>query len=130
MKNWQKLRILIVLFQVCGNKSLDDGKKIHYKEQKEKKGCKEKIAPYIINPMNKYKIIWDSIISVIYLLSYIMDPIIFAFKYEPFASESVYQFTMIVTYIIILDIMLVPFSGTPKDENDIPLNKKKRKEMK
>ena len=27
MKNWQKLRILIVLFQICGKNTIDDGKK-------------------------------------------------------------------------------------------------------
>ena len=28
MKNWQKLRILIVLFQICGKNSLDNGKSL------------------------------------------------------------------------------------------------------
>ena len=93
MKNWQKLRILIVLFQICGNKSLDNGKIKHFKEKKAKKTCVTRIAPYIIDPLNKYKIGWDLCLGLIYLISYILDPIVFAFKFEPLENVPIHRFS-------------------------------------
>ena len=83
MKNWQKLRILIVLFQICGNKTLEKGKKKFFEKKKKPKTCRSVVAPYIIDPLNKYKVMWDLAIGLIYLLSFLLDPVVFAFKFEP-----------------------------------------------
>ena len=37
----------------------------------------------MIDPQNKYKVIWDLCIGLIYLLSFLLDPVVFAFKFEP-----------------------------------------------
>ena len=50
MKNWKKLRILIVLFKICGNKTMTSNKSAYEKDEKVKLSCKERIAPFIINP--------------------------------------------------------------------------------
>lgn len=132
MKNWQKLRILIVLFQICGNKTLDDGekKKEFQEEEKESRGCRAIIAPYIIDPLNKYKMTWDLFIGIIYLISYVLDPIVFAFKFQPLESTNIREFSNVVTYILILDILLVPFTGVAKDDNEISIEGKKNKKKK
>ena len=83
IKNWQKLRILIVLFQICGNKAVGKGKKKFVEEKKQSFSLRERIAPYIIDPKNRYKVAWDLMIGIIYLLSYILDPIAAAFMFEP-----------------------------------------------
>ena len=56
---------------------------MYIEDKKESCGVMKKIAPYIIDPKNKYKVAWDLAIGIIYLLSYITDPIAFAFKFEP-----------------------------------------------
>ena len=43
----------------------------------------ERLAPYIIDPMNKYTIIYDITISVILLMAFVIDPYILSFRYEP-----------------------------------------------
>ena len=66
---------------------------------------------------------WDLIIGFIYLVSYILDPITIAFKFEPLKNNFVRDFSAFVTVMIVLDILLVPFSGTPKDDNELPDDK-------
>ena len=52
MKNWRKLRILIVLYQICGKRPLDSEKKKMLEGEEKKYGCKERIAKRVINPHN------------------------------------------------------------------------------
>ena len=73
---------MIVLFSICGNKSIDKGKKNFFKEKKKRLRCHERLAPYIIDPMNKYKVGWDLVMGLVYLVSYVIDPIFLAFKFD------------------------------------------------
>lgn len=93
MKNWKKLRILIVLFQICGNKTLGSAKSAYFKEESVNLSCKERIAPYIINPYNKYKVMWDLAQGLIYLMSFLLDPIVFAFKFKPLENRQLNRFS-------------------------------------
>ena len=73
---------------------------------------------------------WDLIIGYIYMFSYILDPLVFAFKFELLGDPWISMFSEIVTYMIILDILLVPVTGKPKDDNQLPDSKELRKELK
>ena len=89
INNWKKLRILLILLSICGGKLNDDddgnGKVSNqYENDKKKtKSCKESIAPYIISPFNKKKILWDTIIGLVYLISYFVDPYVACFFGRP-----------------------------------------------
>lgn len=76
--------------------------------------------------------LWDLVISLIYLMSYVLDPIVFAFKFTPLDDPLVNRFSLLVTYMIILDIFIVPITGVAKEDQDLPerLNKKQRREKK
>ena len=52
-------------------------------EEKEKVTCSSYLAYKIIDPTNKYKVMWDLGIGIVYLVSFIIDPVVFAFKFEP-----------------------------------------------
>ena len=92
MSNWKKLKVLLVMLKLSGGR-VDPNLKIQNDEQnphndeseeahdpKEKaKSCRERVAPYIINPNNPYKIAWDVLIGVVYLIAYIIDPYVFSF---------------------------------------------------
>ena len=41
--------------------------------------CVKLFAPYIIDPMSKYKLIWDLFAGFVFLFSYFLDPFIFGF---------------------------------------------------
>ena len=94
LKNWRKLRLLIVLLIICG-KSFDmariDQESIKDDEEEEKnkkKGCNERFAPYIINPMHRYKLAWDVFIGLLLLFSYFLDPFISALLLSPYEYQE------------------------------------------
>ena len=70
---------------------------------------------------------WDLAIGIVYLFSYILDPVVFAFKFEPLENESLRNLSLLVTYIIIVDILIVPFTGVYKDETEMMEDREKRK---
>lgn len=83
IKNWHKLRILIVLIIICNGGEIDDAptalgkKRITLPERAPT--CKERFAPYIIRPSHKYKLAWDAVIGFLYLVSYFVDTYTVAF---------------------------------------------------
>ena len=89
LSNWKKMRLLIVLFQLTGMRHSDSernkGKKV--KKERNKVSCREFIAPYILDPTNRYKMLWDNFIGIVFLLSFVFDPINFAFNFEPLYSD-------------------------------------------
>lgn len=128
--NWKKLRILIVLLKICGNKfhhgtNRFDFSKEDFEEEKKSrwKDCRVFIAPYLIHPKNKYKVIWDAFIGFVYLTCFFADPYNAAFSYRNLEERSASQFNFALTFILIVDIILVPFSSTLKKDNVIEKKK-------
>ena len=75
---------------MCGGRTADVAyRENHYEilQKKPKQSCKEVIAPYIIDPFNKYKVAWDMLIGMIYLVTLILDPLILAFNFKPLIHE-------------------------------------------
>ena len=71
---------MIVLFQICGNKTIEKkGENMFIEDLKKSRDVTTRIAKYIIDPKNKYKVMWDLSIGIIYLMSYLADPVVFAF---------------------------------------------------
>ena len=70
---------MLVLIEVYGKSSIDQKDWKKNLEGKKNCSCKGAVAPYIIDPKNKYKVMWDLFIGIIYLLSYLVDPVVFAF---------------------------------------------------
>ena len=87
--------------------------------------AKERISYYIVDPMNRYKIAWDFMMGVIFLLSYIIDPVVFAFAFEPLENPAVNFFSSSITFVIIIDMFLNLFTGIPK-EDDLVVTKSKK----
>ena len=92
----------------------DQSLRVQYPWDKRQLKCKEKIAPYIINPMNKYKIAWDTFMGFIYLFAYITDPFSFAFEFKPLSNRQYQNFTEVIVFIILFDMFLTPFTGIKK----------------
>ena len=85
---------MVNLYRLCGGdnqksmKKTADGSQFEEyddndfeKEIAKTHSCKESLAPYIINPKNKYKVAWDMCMGFVYLFAYFMDPFIFAFHF-------------------------------------------------
>ena len=67
----------------------DSDKNKGNKVEKERKkfSCREFIAPYIMDPTNRYKMLWDNLMGIVFLFSFIFDPINFAFNFEPLYDD-------------------------------------------
>ena len=63
---------------------------------------------------------WDLAQGLIYLMSYLLDPIVFAFKFKPLENRQLNRFSQFVTYMLIVDIFVTFFTGVPKEDQDIP----------
>lgn len=59
---------------------------------------------------------WDVSIGLIYLMSFLLDPIVFAFKFVPLENKNINRFSQFVTYMLVVDILIVPFTGVPKED--------------
>lgn len=56
------------------------------------------------------------IMGLVYLTSYIIDPYILALRYNPYNSESMRIMSQVCTFIILLEILLIPLMGTKKKD--------------
>lgn len=86
----------------------------------EKKSCRGYLAPYIIDPFNRWKVLWDINMGLWYLLAYIIDPLIIAFYFKPLQYKGINNFQKLVSLFILIDMVLVPFTQVPKDDNVVP----------
>ena len=84
VSNWRRIRVLLVLMKISGGKTLQKKKtlKLFLRKEPKKPTWKEKLAPYIVDPMNTYKVAWDMFMGFIYLSAYLLDPYSFAFEFR------------------------------------------------
>ena len=75
-----------------------------------------------MKPVNRYKIIWDIILGALYLLSYILDPYIFAFHFRPLKNDSVKTLEQMITFFLTFDIMLKFITAVKKEDHTIPVD--------
>ena len=124
--NWKKLRILLVLLKVCGGRLSQNNAELTRRqetEQLDNKGpvsCAERIAPYIINPTNYYKVSWDLLVGFVYACCYVLDPYVFAFDWDPYVDNiSVNRWQRFISYFLLADIIITPFTAVNKEEHHL-----------
>lgn len=74
------------------------------------------MATYVLSPTNLYKATWDMCIGFIYLFCYMLDPFVVAFHFEPFQNQTTNKWQRILTAFLLIDMILVPFTATLKEE--------------
>lgn len=57
----------------------------------------------------------------VYLLTYVMDPLIVAFLLKPLTESSINGITITLTFIILFNMLLTPIMGVVKDNDLIQL---------
>ena len=45
------------------------------------------MAYYTVSPKNYYKMLWDVTIGFVYMISYLVDPFVFSFHFEPLQTR-------------------------------------------
>ena len=113
--NWKRIRIVIVLLQVCGGRAAQKdfmaSSKVFKEDKDNARSGRMFIAPYVINPMNRYKVFWDLSLGFVYLVSYLMDPFIFANHFEPLSNDTVVNVQELVTWLMVIDIFISMVTG-------------------
>ena len=61
----------------------------------------------------------------VYLLSYVMDPLIVAFLLKPLTEKSINIMQLTLTFIILFNMLLKPIMGVEKDNDLIQLENEK-----
>ena len=79
----------------------------------------------MLDPRNRYKVAWDVFMGFVYLLSYVMDPLIVAFLLKPLTEKSINIMTITLTFIILFNMLLKPIMGVEKDNDLIQLENEK-----
>lgn len=79
----------------------------------------------MLDPRNKYKVAWDVFMGFVYLLSYVMDPLIVAFLLKPLTEKSINIMNFTLTIIILFNMLLQPIMGVEKDNDLIQLENEK-----
>lgn len=95
---------------------------MNVQEESKPFSCRNFIAPYIINPQNRYKVIWDNFIGIVFLLSFIFDPINFAFDFEPMYNDETNRMDLAVTILLCTDMLFDLVTGIEKENIVIPIN--------
>ena len=121
IRNWKKLRLLIVLLIICG-KSYDmarlenESVKDDEENAANKNGCRKRLAPYIIDPMHRYKLAWDLFVGLLFLVSYFLDPFILALWFHPYEYLVVLDLQYFITCIFLINSIITPFTGIQKED--------------
>lgn len=113
--------MLLVLMRISGGKitDLEDDKSNFTKDNKPKKKltCRERIAPYIIDPMSPYKIAWDMFMGVCYLYAIVIDPFVYSEHFFPLENKRLNRFNRFLTLIFLVNIIVTPLTGVPREDS-------------
>ena len=78
LRNWRKLKILIVLLRICGGHVNKENDAINGEDDdvvvERSITCRERIAPYVMKPDSIQKIFWDIFMGIVYLVCFWLDP--------------------------------------------------------
>ena len=101
-----------------------------FNEKKKKKSCRESFAPYVISPFNKWKILADLIMGLIYLMTYMTDPYILCFLFTPLSNPNINQLQRSLTFIMLVDMISNFVTGIPREDAVYEDDKKDKKKKK
>ena len=93
VRNWHYLKnqvMIVVAFNKDYNLERAQSKKstIDQEEQVPRLTCSQRIAPYIIDPNHRYKVMWDITIAGLLLLTFFVDPYHVGFWFEPLEDPA------------------------------------------
>ena len=58
-------------------------------------------------------------LGLVYLLTLIMDPLIFSLNFKPLLNRDIEILSRIINWLIIIDMILLLLTGIPRDSSDI-----------
>ena len=84
-------------------------------EEVERWSFARKFAPYVIDPLHRYKLAWDTAIGILYFVAFFLDAYILAFVFTPLSGGSLARdITVSLAAVFFVDSLLKPLTGVPK----------------
>ena len=102
--NWRRLKVVLAILKICGNRMEHERHRIEEKEVKEKKTLDEWMVKYIKLPTSATKISWNIFICNIYVISFFADPFCLVFWF-PLWISWIKTTQTIFSILMVIDIL-------------------------
>ena len=107
ISNWKRLKIVIVILKMSGGRVDESGQDDKQeKEEPRTQTCDEWFSKFVIMPFSRYIIVWNIIMTVVYLIAIIMDTLIIGFHLRLLLNPEFNVWQMVFSAIMIIDIIL------------------------
>jgi len=107
ISNWKRLKIVIVILKMSGGRVDDTGQdEKPGKEETKTQTCDEWFSKFIITPFSRYIILWNIIMTMVYLLAIITDTLIVGFHLKLLLIPEFNIWQMVFSAVMFIDIVL------------------------
>ena len=122
IQNWQKLRVLLAILKICGNR-FDKYENILKEEKQKRRTVSDVLLLHIRDPTSRAMNLWFIIMSLIYYIGLIQDSLQLANMYF-LLMPGWRLFTIFRALMMLIDIILTFFTAIPKSEKQSSDDKK------
>ena len=120
IKNWQRLKVVLAILKICGNRIESLETKIEVEKEKQNNNrpltFDEQMRKYILTPTSRNFMYYASLMTLMYGISFFLEPYIVCFDLYPILSSKVKTIQSILSVLMVLDIVLHFFTAFPKEE--------------
>ena len=119
MRNWEKLKIKLILLSMSDYKTVLPAMKIEEENEDSRnvKTCMEFLSSLVMIPTNKYKLAWEFISSIVMYISLNIDLYILAFALRPLVNDYINSLQRFGSVVALISIFLNLFTAIPAELN-------------
>ena len=105
--NWKKLQIVIVILRLChGRIDNNQQTEIKYKEEVRKTSWDDWFAKFVLDPTTRYIMLWNALMTIVYLVSIFFDFFIVGFHLRPLLKPGVTNCSTMLSAMMLIDVVL------------------------
>ena len=83
------------------------------------RSCRKKFAFLLIVPKSLTLIVWKDMVTVFYVISYFMDPLLICYEFNFFKSTFVRFLVTLSTIIFTIDIIVTIFTASINEDDPL-----------
>ena len=83
------------------------------------KSCSDFLAPLMTHPESKWILVWNEIISVFYIISFFLDPLVIVFAFELLEYKSVRVLLVLSSSLFVVDMFVNLFTASINEQDVI-----------
>ena len=118
--NWKKLQIVIVVLRLChGRIDNNQQTEIKYKEEVNKKSWDDWFAKFVLDPTTRYIMLWNALMTVVYLVSIFFDFAIVGFHLRPLLEPAFTNCSTVLSVMMLIDVVLKFFQAFKANQTEL-----------